>query len=204
MLGPDLVRGSVVVDAGEVRKIVERVGDGDPELVHELARRGAADAWFEGREFGVRSAVRSFLLSSDVYVERCSGPSSSSDKGKARERRLTDLVDLVLLAAGRKRVRAARVGPHLGEGDLLVRALLEEELARGRVEEEDGKGAVERRARRRRRDQVAYFLGGRGFVSVQSRRVRHENKGRESTDSPSLSLSQSACRRCRAGSTSPP
>lgn len=39
-------------------------------------------------------------------------------------------------------VRAARVCPHVGEGDLLGGALLEEELVLV-VEEEDGEGAVE-------------------------------------------------------------
>ena len=41
-----------------------------------------------------------------------------------------------------QRVRAARVCPHVGEGDLLGGALLEEELVLV-VEEEDGEGAVE-------------------------------------------------------------
>ena len=40
-------------------------------------------------------------------------------------------------------VRAAGVGPHVGEGDLFAGALLEEELVRGWVEEEDAEGAVE-------------------------------------------------------------
>lgn len=40
-----------------------------------------------------------------------------------------------------KRVRAASVGPHVGEGDLLSGALLEEELVLV-VKEEDGEGTV--------------------------------------------------------------
>ncbi|KAI6769309.1 hypothetical protein HG531_010413 [Fusarium graminearum] len=40
-----------------------------------------------------------------------------------------------------KRVRAASVGPHVGEGDLLGGALLEEELVLV-VKEEDGEGTV--------------------------------------------------------------
>jgi hypothetical protein len=40
-----------------------------------------------------------------------------------------------------ERVRAASVGPHIGEGDLLGSALLEEELVLI-VEEEDRKGTV--------------------------------------------------------------
>lgn len=40
-----------------------------------------------------------------------------------------------------QRVRAASVGPHIGEGDLLGGALLEEQLILV-VEEEDGKRAV--------------------------------------------------------------
>lgn len=46
------------------------------------------------------------------------------------------------LAGDTQRVRAAGVGPHIGEGDLLGSALLEEELVLV-VEEEDGECAVE-------------------------------------------------------------
>lgn len=46
------------------------------------------------------------------------------------------------LARNHERVRAAGVGPHVGEGDLLRGALLQEELVLV-VEEEDGEGAVE-------------------------------------------------------------
>lgn len=46
------------------------------------------------------------------------------------------------LAGDAERVGAAGVCPHVGEGDLLGGALLEEELVLV-VEEEDGKGAVE-------------------------------------------------------------
>lgn len=37
MFGPDGIARRVVVDPGEVRKLVELVGDGDPKLVRELA-----------------------------------------------------------------------------------------------------------------------------------------------------------------------
>lgn len=46
------------------------------------------------------------------------------------------------LGGNAQRVRAARVGPHVGEGDLLRGALLEQQLVLV-VEEEDGKGAVQ-------------------------------------------------------------
>ena len=41
-----------------------------------------------------------------------------------------------------ERVRAARVRPHVGEGDLLRRALLQQELAVGRAEDKGGEGAM--------------------------------------------------------------
>ena len=40
-------------------------------------------------------------------------------------------------------MRAAGVGPQVGEGDLFGGALLEEKPAIGGAEEEDGEGAVE-------------------------------------------------------------
>lgn len=46
------------------------------------------------------------------------------------------------LGGNAQRVRAAGVGPHIGEGDLLSGALLEEQLVLV-VEEEDGKGTVQ-------------------------------------------------------------
>jgi len=41
-----------------------------------------------------------------------------------------------------ERVRAARIRPHIGEGDLLRRALLQQELAIGRAEYKGGEGAM--------------------------------------------------------------
>lgn len=58
--------------------------------------------------------------------------------------RSSDGVDQVCASLGgnAQRVRAAGVGPHVGEGDLLSGALLEEQLVLV-VEEEDGKGTVQ-------------------------------------------------------------
>jgi len=41
-----------------------------------------------------------------------------------------------------ERVRAARIRPHIGEGDLLRRALLQQELAVGWAEDEGGERAM--------------------------------------------------------------
>lgn len=62
-------------------------------------------------------------------------------------RRVLDARHRVLQVAARlagdaQRVRAARVGPHVRERDLLRRALLQQQLV-VRVEEEDGEGAMQ-------------------------------------------------------------
>src|SRR5690606_6669381 len=56
------------------------------------------------------------------------------------------VVFLLKLIGGVQRMRAARVRPIKGKGNLLVGALLQKKLAVG-VEEEDGEGAVEHPAR---------------------------------------------------------
>jgi len=52
------------------------------------------------------------------------------------------LLNLLLLEVI-ERVRAAGVGPHVREGDLLRGPLLEEKFAVGGAEDEDGEGTVE-------------------------------------------------------------
>lgn len=113
------------MDAGEVGKLVELVLLRDAELVGKFPGRGLANAC------SIRSAPRvsSYNLASSSHSP------------------LTQLSRLLSLSTTSQRVRAASVGPHLGEGNLLVGALLEQELARLRMEEEDGEGAVEGGAR---------------------------------------------------------
>jgi hypothetical protein len=62
--------------------------------------------------------------------------------GRALDARDSLLEVGAALAGDAQRVRAARVGPHVGESDLLGGALLEEQPVLV-VEEEDGEGAVE-------------------------------------------------------------
>ena len=54
-----------------------------------------------------------------------------------------DLMRLLELALDGKRVRAARVRPHVRERDLLARALLQEQLPVRGPEDERGEGAVQ-------------------------------------------------------------
>lgn len=55
----------------------------------------------------------------------------------------TDLLCFFEFALDGERVGAARVGPHVGEGDLLGGPALEEQLAGLGVKEEDGEGAMQ-------------------------------------------------------------
>lgn len=114
MLSPNFVARSVVMDPGEVGKVVEGVGMGDAEFVGEFPG---------GRTTGTYSFPDSSVL--------------PSRKQKRLRKGRTNLTLLVLLAKARQGVRTARVRPHLGERDFLVGSSLEEELARFRVEEED-------------------------------------------------------------------
>jgi hypothetical protein len=95
---------------------------------------------------------------------------------------LTTLALLDNLALNVKRVRAASVGPHVGEGDLLRGTLLDQETTVGRAEEEDGEGAVQETLVDRGHEvacESAVFLRGR-IVSVVEcgREHRASERGR--------------------------
>lgn len=55
----------------------------------------------------------------------------------------TDLFCLFELALDGKGMRAASVGPHVGEGDLFRSSTLQQELAGSRIKEEDGESTVQ-------------------------------------------------------------
>ena len=71
--------------------------------------------------------------------------SFGASRRSSGESRLTDIVVLVRFVGEREGMGAAGVCPHVGESDLLVRALLEEEFAGNRMKEKDGECSMQGR-----------------------------------------------------------
>jgi hypothetical protein len=130
VLSPQSIRRCEIVDLGEVGELLGgSLGRGDTELMFEFARSGSTNTWS-----GAGGSVRT---------------TSWGQLDIRRRAFLRTYLTLHLgLALDAQRMTAARVGPHAGEGDLLNRTSLEQELAGLRMEEEDGKSAVEEVSRR--------------------------------------------------------
>lgn len=140
----DLVGAGVQVDVGLDEQDVVDWGDGLAEMrnrtiadIHTLVLAPFAVAGSLVVDAGQEAKVLNgdlFLLDAQLVVELALGGALDAHDGVGEVG--------ARLAGDAQRVGAAGVCPHVGEGDLLGGALLEQQLVLI-VEQEDGKGAVQ-------------------------------------------------------------